>query len=146
MQRTEISAERNNAMGMQVSEARGTYSDDAGRSLRLEIIDMGGMKGMLAFAGWAAGEQERETDSGYEKTYTQDGRLVHEEWDAERKSGEYSTVLGERFLVKLSGEASSITELKTAVASLDLAGPKSSKLGREAGLTLHAGGSSHSNG
>jgi hypothetical protein len=122
LKRTEISAERNNAMGMQVSEARGTYSDDAGRSLRLEIVDMGGMKGMMAFAGWAAGEQERETDQGYEKTYKQDGRLVHEEWDRERKSGEYSTVLGERFSVKLSGEASSITELKTAVASLDLAG------------------------
>jgi hypothetical protein len=109
-------------MGMQVSEARGTYSDDAGRSLRLEIIDMGSMKGMMAFAGWAAGEQERETDRGYEKTYKQDGRLVHEEWDTERKSGEYSTVLGERFSVKLSGEASSIAELKTAVASLDLTG------------------------
>ena len=122
LKRTEISAERNNAMGMQVSEARGTYSDDAGRSLRLEIVDMGGMKGMMAFAGWAAGEQERETDQGYEKTYKQDGRLVHEEWDRERKSGEYSTVLGERFSVKLSGEASSIAELKTAVASLDLAG------------------------
>ena len=83
---------------------------------------MGGMKGMMAFAGWAAGEQERETDQGYEKTYKQDGRLVHEEWDRERKSGEYSTVLAERFSVKLSGEASSIAELKTAVASLDLAG------------------------
>ena len=122
LQRTEISAERNNAMGMQVSEARGTYSDDTGRVLHLEIMDMGGMKGMLAFAGWAGGEQERETDSGYEKTYKQDGRLVHEEWDSEQKSGEYTTVLGERFSVKLSGEASSITELKTAVASLDLAG------------------------
>jgi hypothetical protein len=31
-------------------------------------------------------------------------------------------VLGERFSVKVSGEASSITELKSAVASLDLAG------------------------
>jgi Yip1 domain len=122
LQRTEISAERNNAMGMQVSEAHGTYADDTGRVLRLEIIDMGGMKGMLAFAGWAGGEQERETDRGYEKTYKQDGRLVHEEWDREQKSGEYTTVLGERFSVKLSGEASSITELKTAVASLDLAG------------------------
>jgi Yip1 domain len=120
--RTEVSAERNNAMGMQVSEARGTYADDTGRVLRLEIIDMGGMKGMLAFAGWAAGEQERETDSGYEKTYQQEGRLVHEEWDSEQKSGEYTTVLGERFSVKLSGEASSIAELKTAAASLDLAG------------------------
>ena len=122
LQRTEISAERNNAMGMQVSEARGTYADDTGRVLRLEIIDMGGMKGMLAFAGWAGGEQERETDRGYEKTYKQDGRLVHEEWDSAQKSGEYTTVLGERFSVKLSGEASSITELKTAVAGLDLAG------------------------
>ena len=33
----------------------------------------------------AGGEQERETDSGYEKTYKQDGRLVHEEWDSEQK-------------------------------------------------------------
>ena len=122
LQRTEISAERNNAMGMQVSEARGTYSGDTGRVLRLEIIDMGGMKGMLAFAGWAGGEQERETDRGYEKTYKQDGRLVHEEWDSEQKSGEYTTVLGERFSVKLSGGASSITEMKKDVASLDLAG------------------------
>jgi hypothetical protein len=122
LQRTEISAERNDAMGMQVSEARGTYSDDTGRLLRLEIIDMGGMQGMLAFAGWAAGEQERETDRGYEKTYKQDGRLVHEEWDRGQGSGEYTTVLGERFSVKVSGEASSITELKAAVTSLDLAG------------------------
>jgi hypothetical protein len=122
LKRTEFSAERNNAMGMQVSEARATYSDDAGRSLRLEIIDMGSMKGVMAFAGWAGVQQERETDQGYEKTYTQDGRLAHEKWDRQSHSGEYATVLGERFSVKVSGEASSIADLKQAVASLDLAG------------------------
>ena len=72
-------------MGMQVSEARGDLGR-CGAFTAPRIIDMGGMKGMLAFAGWAAGEQERETDSGYEKTYTQDGRLVHEEWDSEQKT------------------------------------------------------------
>jgi hypothetical protein len=122
LKRTEMSAERSNAMGVQVSEAHGTYSDGTGRTLRLEIVDMGGMKGIMAVAGWAAGDQERETDRGYEKTYTQDGQLVHEQWDRERNSGEYATVLADRFSVKLSGEAPSIDELKAAVSSLDLAG------------------------
>jgi hypothetical protein len=122
LKRTEFSAERNSGMGVQVSEARGTYSDGSGRSLQLEIVDMGGMKGVMAFAGWAAVQSEQQSDTGYEKTYKQDGRYVHEQWDNSQKSGEYATVLGERFSVKVSGGASSIAELKSAVGSLDLAG------------------------
>ncbi len=120
--RTDFSAEKNGALGMQVSSANATYSDNAGRSLHLEVTDMGSAKGLMAMAGWAALQQERETATGYEKTYKQDGRLVHEEWDNQDKHGEFSVVLGDRFTVKLSGNADSIDQLKGAVASINLAG------------------------
>lgn len=122
LKRTDFSVERNGALGMQVSEAHATYSDDAGRSLRLEVTDMGSAKGLLALAGFAAVDSQKETDHGYDKTYHQGDRLVHEEWDNASKSGEFGIVLGERFAVKLSGSAGSIDELKAAVASLNLAG------------------------
>ncbi|MDR1995554.1 MAG: YIP1 family protein [Azonexus sp.] len=122
LKRTSLSAERNGAMGMQISEARATYSDDSGRSLHLDITDMGSVKGLMSLAGWAGVENSKETDQGYEKTYTQSGRLMHEEWDNQSNSGEFSIVLGERFSVKVSGDTDSINELKTAVMSLNLAG------------------------
>ena len=82
LKRTDFSAERNGAMGMQVSEAHATYSDGANRSLQLEVTDTGSAKGFVALAGWAAVQSDKETDHGYEKTYKQDGRLVHEQWDS----------------------------------------------------------------
>ena len=122
LKRTDFSAERSGAMGMQISEAHATYSDGANRSLRLEVTDMGTAKGLMALAGWAGVQNDKETDHGYDKTYKQDGRLVHEQWDSQSKNGEYSIVLGQRFSVKVSGNAASIDELKTAVASINLAG------------------------
>jgi Yip1 domain len=122
LKRTEFSAERNGALGMQISEAHATYSDGAHRNLRLEVTDMGTAKGLMAMAGWAAIDSSKETDHGYDKTYKQDGRLVHEEWDSQDKRGEFGIVLGERFSVKVSGTADSINDLKAAVASVNLAG------------------------
>jgi hypothetical protein len=122
LKRTDFSAERNGALGMQLSEAHATYSDGAQRNLRLEVTDMGSAKGLMALAGWAAVDSSKETDHGYDKTYKQDGRLIHEEWDSQDKRGEYGIVLGERFSVKVSGNADSINDLKAAVASVNLAG------------------------
>jgi hypothetical protein len=119
--RTSVSAERNAAMGMQISEAKARYAEGS-RSLDLEISDLGSAKGVLALAGWAGVGNEKITDHGYDKTFKQDGRLIHEQWDSETKYGEYSVVLGDRFTVKVSGNAGSIDEIKAAVASVDLAG------------------------
>jgi hypothetical protein len=120
--RTDFSAERNGALGMQVSEARASYSDGGARTLQLEVTDMGSAKGLMAMAGWAGVQNEREDANGYDKTYKQAGRLVHEKWDRQSNSGEYGIVLGNRFQVKVSGEADSIDELKAAVAGVNLAG------------------------
>lgn len=122
LKRTDIAVERNGAMGLQVSTANATYADDAGHTLRLEVTDTGSAKGLMGLAGWAAVQNDRETDHGYEKTYKQGGRLAHEQWDSRSKDGEYSLVLGDRFTVKVSGNAESMDQLKAAVAGLNLAG------------------------
>jgi hypothetical protein len=80
------------------------------------------MKGAMAFAGWLGVEQDQETAQGYERTYEQDGRMVHEKWVRSPPGGEYAVIVGERFSVKISGEAPNIDELRSAVSSLDLAG------------------------
>ncbi|MCU0761135.1 MAG: YIP1 family protein [Steroidobacteraceae bacterium] len=120
--RRTLSAERNAAMGMQISEGRATYGDGQGRELTLEITDLGSAQGVMALAGWASIESEKQTETGYEKTARVDGRIVHEEWDDSRKRGEYSIVLGERFVAKIEGKAQGIEQLKDGLGAVDLAG------------------------
>ncbi len=120
--RTDISVERNGAMGMQTSEAHGTYRDSGGaRTLQLEITDTGSAKGLVALAGFASLEEDKETSSGFSKTYKDDGRIVHEEWD-NGGTGEYSVVVGDRFTVKVSGDAKQFDQLKAALNEVNLAG------------------------
>jgi hypothetical protein len=120
MSRTDMSVERNVAMGIQMSEAHATYANKAGRSIQLDITDTGSAKGLLALAGWVGVEGEKQSERGYEKTYRNDGRLVHEECDG--SYGEFAVVLGDRFTVSLQGEAGSIDELKAALSAVDLKG------------------------
>jgi len=134
LKRTGSSAQRSNAMGMQITEAHAQYGDDNGRNITLEVTDMGTAKGLMAMAGAVAPEEEHSTDHGYDKTYTADGRLTHEEWNEESKSGEYSVVVGQRFTVKATGDAGSIDDLKQAVSSVDL--EKLEAL-REEGVSRH---------
>lgn len=120
LSRTEISAERNHAMGMQISAARASYGDDSGRAMYLEITDTGSAKGLLGMASWAAVGREQRTDDGYEKTYRSNGRLMHEQWSG--SGGGYTVILGERFTVQLKSDAGSIDELKAAMDDIDLGG------------------------
>lgn len=118
--RSTFSMQRNAAMGMQMTEARATYMSDDGKEWDLQVTDTGSAKGLLALAGWAGIEGENESANGYDKTYHADGRLVHEQWDRGSSRGEYAVVLGDRFTVKLEGQADSIDDLKAALADLDL--------------------------
>lgn len=118
LKRTSMSAERSAGVGVQVTVARGQYGDGS-RNVELEVSDTGSMKGVMAMASAFAAESEQQTDNGYQKTYSKDGRMVHEAWDKTSKSGEYSVLVGQRFSVKASGQAD-IDQLKDAVNSVDL--------------------------
>jgi hypothetical protein len=122
MARSRISAERSGALGIQISKAEATYANDAGKGVDLEITDSGGASGIMGLAAWADAESESETSTGFERTRKENGRIVHEQWDNQSKRGEYSIVLGDRFVVKADGDAENLGALKAAVASIDLAG------------------------
>jgi len=47
------------ALGFEVSEVQATCSDGAGRTLRPELNDTGGVKGLLALASWAGDSRSR---------------------------------------------------------------------------------------
>lgn len=122
LNRSSISAERNGAMGLQVSTATATYSNDSGREVRLEITDAGSAKGLLGLASWAGVEGEREENGRREKTFREDDRLMHEEWDSNASQGQYTVVIGDRFTVKVEGAADSLADLREAAEQLDLDG------------------------
>ena len=119
--RSNISVERNAALGMQISQAEATYSDGAGKDLDLEIMDMGGTMGLMAFAAWANIEQDRQTNTGYERTYKQNNRVIHEVWDQSSMHGEFSVITGNRFMVKIEGDVPNMDALKLAAGGIDLA-------------------------
>ena len=123
LKRTEAGSERNGALGMQVATATARYGDDSsGHTLKLEITDMGGAKGVLALANHSNMEEDRQTGTGYVKTYHQGGNLVHERWDNSSSQGEYSAVVADRFMVKVEGNAANIDGLKSALNGVDVAG------------------------
>ena len=120
--RSAISAERTGAMGMQISTAEASYTDQSGNGLHVEITDMGVAKGVMALAGWVGVEQDRVTETGFEKTYRKGKAFVHEQWDKQASSGEYGIIVGERFSVKISGSSTDISKLKDAANSINLDG------------------------
>lgn len=122
--RTSISVERNAAAGMQVSEATARYADDDGIALRLQIKDFGGIGSMVSMlAGFAAIGSEKETEDGYERTYRDgSGRVVHETWSSRDRSGQFAILIGERFMVEVSGSGTDMERIKASMAGLDLAG------------------------
>ena len=119
-------AERSAALGMSISKAEARYGEGP-RSVELEVSDTGGVSGMMALAGWAGVQGEKEDDSRIERTRKEGGRLVHEKISKTGGSNEFGVVLGDRFIVTAKGNGVGVAELKAAVASLDLAKLESMK-------------------
>jgi len=120
LKRTKLEAEKSGMAGIKVAKAEGGYRDDQGHDVELSITDMGGAKMLGGLAAWAMVEQEKETDSGYEKTGKVNGRLVHEQFNKSSQSGNYDVIVGDRFLVSARGYKIDMDTLKQAVATVDL--------------------------
>ena len=121
LKRSSYNAEKSGIAGLQVSKAEARYNDDSGKSIELEVSDTGGVSGLMAFAGWASLQGEREDDNGSERTQKIDGRLVHEKTSKSGGTNEYAVVLGDRFVVSAKGDGVDVNTLKSAVGSIDLA-------------------------
>jgi hypothetical protein len=111
-------ATESTGVGSMGSSTEGTYT--AGdRSFRLKLIDMSAL-GAIAGLGAAMGvEQSREDADSYERTTTVNGQMQTEEWNKSNNRGKFGTMIANRFMIEAEGEAASIDELKSAVATID---------------------------
>ena len=118
--RTASSAEKTGIAGLMVSKAEARYGDGAGKSVTLDVSDTGGVSGLMGLASWVGIEGERDDDSGSEKTEKVNGRIVHQRTSKTGGTNEFGIVLGDRFVVSAKGNGVGVSELKAAVAGLDL--------------------------
>jgi hypothetical protein len=120
MKRNKFEADKVAMANFKLSKAEAGYADDQGHTANLTITDTGGAAPFAMLAAWALVEQERETDDGYEKMGKVDGRAVHEKYNKKTQDGEYSVVVGNRFLVEAQGHQIEMDTLKQAVAGVGL--------------------------
>jgi hypothetical protein len=119
--RTNTRSERSGAAGFMVAKAEGIYGDTSGKQVELEVVDTGGMAGLMGLAGWVGIMGERETDDRLERTRREGTRVVHEEVSKRGGRNNFTLVLNDRFVVSAKGNGVDINTLKSGVASLDLA-------------------------
>jgi hypothetical protein len=83
---------------------------------------------MAAMAAmWMNLELDKESETGYEKTGSAGGRRFHEKYDKSSKSGEYTVIVGNRFLVEVNGSGIDMPAMKKVVESVNLAKLESMK-------------------
>ena len=125
--RSAASGASQEAVGVKTSSASGSYQGDSGASVHIEITDMSGVSGLMDLAGALVQNTSSESDSGFEKYQTVDGRSVHEKYDAKAKKGEASVMLAKRFQVEVSGDGVDMHALEQALSQVDLAHLESMK-------------------
>ena len=105
--------------GMGGSQASARYErDDA--SITLEVTDLAAIGGFAAMGSALNIQSSRETDTGYERVGTVDGRMVTEKWDKTAKQGSYNVIVANRFVVEAEGYGIDMNDLKAAVGKIDL--------------------------
>lgn len=116
--RTAVESSGGSAGGLGASTAKGTYTQ-GDQSFELSVSDVGALGGLANLGGALNINANKQTATGYEKTSTQNGSMVEEDWDNSDHRGKYTTMVASRFAVEAEGNAPSIDPLKNAVAMID---------------------------
>lgn len=123
LKRTNASGEKSSAMGINISKAEADYRDEAlNKKIDLEITDLGSVTGLSAFAayGWYMAEIDKETDEGYEKTFTYKGNKGYEKYNNRYQNGDISVLVAKRFVVEINCDNVSMDEMKAALNMIDI--------------------------
>ena len=119
LERTGIESSAGGVGGIGGSQARASYgSGDS--TATLEVTDIAAMGGFAAMGSALNIQSNQETETGYERVHTVDGRMVTETWDKESRSGSYNVIVGNRFVVEAAGQGVDMDDLKKAVALVGL--------------------------
>ena len=120
LSRREASGQSGEAVGMKGSSATARYADAGNGSLTLEISDLGSLAGLAGLATKMTPNMEKETDTGYERTRTVNGQMMHQRYDRQSKSGQVDVMISNRFTVTAQGSNVSEDALVAAVKSVDI--------------------------
>jgi Yip1 domain len=120
MSRTHAAGEANQGLGMQATNATGTYRSADGATVELKISDASAVAGLMEMAESLPSTTDSESDSGYEKDVQLGGHKVHEKYDTRSHHGELQTIVGKRFTVELTGEGVEMSKLESALGTVDL--------------------------
>ena len=115
--RSEVSSQGEAVGGMAGSQASGTYTKGDSR-ITLEVSDLAAMGALATLGGALNVESSKQTPTGYEKVGKVDGRMTTESFDTQAKSGKYSVVVADRFVVEANGSGIGMEDLKSAVSSV----------------------------
>lgn len=105
--------------GVGGSQASARYGNDDA-SIMLEITDLAAMGGFAAMGSALNVQSSHETETGYERVGTIDGRMVTEKWDKAARQGSYNVIVANRFVVEADGYGIDMDSLKAAVGKIDL--------------------------
>lgn len=119
LERTGVETSSGGVGGIGGSQASARYGDGE-VTASLEVTDLAAMGGFAAMGSALNIQSSRETDTGYERVSTVDGRMVTEKWDKASRSGSYNVIVGNRFVVEAEGYGVDMDDLKSAVAKIDL--------------------------
>lgn len=116
--RTAVESQSSTLAGVATANAKGTYVAGT-NSFTLAITDAGQPGALATSNSVIAGEVNRVTDTGYQRSRVVNGVRVTEKWDNADHGGSYGRTVAGRFTVEAQGTAPSIDTLRAAVASVD---------------------------
>jgi hypothetical protein len=126
LKRESIESGGGDVAGIGGSSAKAAYVAGEKR-LRLSVVDLGGLGGMAALAGWANVTSDRETPTESEKTYKAGNRTIHEKQRKDGGSSEYTVLLANGVVVEAHGDKVDVAALKSVVEGIDLSKVESLK-------------------
>ena len=127
MKRTAAQGSAQGALGVKTTSATADYAGANGASVHLEIADMTGVSGLMDLANNLVQNTTSQSDTGYEKDVTLNGRSAHEKYDAPNKKGDISMQVAKRFTVDVAGQGVEMAALEQAYSQIDLSRLESMK-------------------
>lgn len=115
--------ETSGIMGFKYSNAKAKYHDGNKNTLDMDIIDAGSMSMTIArLVPWSKIEVDKETETGYERTFMYNGHKAYEKYKEKTKQGELAMIINDRFILKVKGRGVESDDLKAALDKVDIKG------------------------
>lgn len=117
--RTAFEVQAGKAMGFASTTASADYRSDKNQMAFLTISDFGGMSSLVQMGG-ALVSGEKETATRSEKTWQENGRTLHQEYDKDGSRASMKIILKNGVVVEFKSQQTDIETLRSMMMAIDL--------------------------